>query len=217
MTVIGRLERVQDGFAIGWALSPGDPAELDLKFLLDGVEVATGATGGQRADVTVAHGHHTAGFEVALPDSVMADGGLLECFAAGELIGAQQIKPPRRVGQLYAGVVEGVAHGRLGGWAINLEDPSLPVALSVSLGPRPLGAVIASLPRPELQSQFGTAVPAGFEFVLPGWMLAGGPALLRVHVANTRFELGGSPFLVGGGVAEDRERLIRLASQGGLR
>ncbi len=211
MPIVGTLERIESGFAIGWAYRPDDSGPLEISVYLDDEKVAEGVTGTPRPDVKAAGGPLTAGFEIALPPRLIHRSGQISVRAAGEPIGERPNKRQQGVSELFAGSVEHMTGSVVTGWAVNLEQPNLPVALTVMLGARPISVCVTNVPRPDVQSQFGSRVPAGFAYPAPPFLRAGAPALLRFVVANTSIELGGSPFPLGGRRSADRAALFAFS------
>lgn len=211
MSVTGHLERVEDGFAIGWAYEPGANDPLPIELRLDGEVIATGVTGVPRPEIIAAGGPMTAGFEIPIPATCLTRSGQLEVLAGGVTIGERQVGAGRKPAELYAGSVEQMVGSVVTGWAVNLEEPNLPVTLTVMLGARQISSCVTNVPRPDVQNQFGSRVAAGFVYPAPPFLRAGAPALLRFFIANTSIELGGSPFLLGGRRSGDRETLFAFA------
>jgi hypothetical protein len=211
MTIMGSFERIEDGFAIGWAYAVDGDSPVSIEVTFNGTVVASGSTGGLRPDVAALGGPTAAGFEIPLPASALWGVGELTVLSNGETIGSRTLTKMMRPAELFAGSVEQMSGFAITGWAVNLEAPHLPVAITVMLGARPVDAIVTNLPRPDVQSQFGTRIPVGFSYAIPAFLRAGAPALLRFLVANTEFELGGSPFLLGGRRATDKAALQSFA------
>jgi hypothetical protein len=217
MAIIGNFERLEDGFAIGWAYVQGQDNPVHIEVTLNGDLVAAGMTGGLRPDVCASGGPISAGFEIPLPSGVWGGSGELSVIAGGELIGERSLTRMLRPAKLFAGSVEQMVGSVVTGWAVNLENPLLPVTLTVFLGARPIDAIVTNVPRQDVQVQFGTRTPAGFAYPTPSFLRSGAPGLLRFVIANTDIEIGGSPFLLGGRRSTDNTALQSLAGQGGAR
>lgn len=203
MTVSGSFERIEDGFVVGWAYVLGSDHPLKVIVLFNGEVVANGSTGALRPDVAAMGGPANAGFEIPLPASGLRGAGELTVTVEGEEIGTRSLTRVTRPAESFAGSVEQMTGFVVTGWAVNLEAPNVPVAITVMLGARPIDAVVTSISRPDVQTQFGTRIPAGFSYAIPAFLRGGAPGLLRFFVANTEIELGGSPFLLGGRRATD--------------
>lgn len=211
MAVVGSFERIEDGFVIGWAYAVGSSRHVRIDVLFNGEVVASGATGALRPDVAALGGPSTAGFEIPLPASGLRGSGELTVRADGEPIGARSLSKVTRPADLFASSVEQMVGFVVTGWAVNLEAPHVPVAITVMLGARPIDAIVTNVSRPDVQSQFGAKIPVGFSYAVPAFLRAGAPGLLRFFVANTEIELGGSPFLLGGRRASDKAALQSFA------
>lgn len=207
MTVTGSFERIEDGFVVGWAYVIGGDQAVRIEVMFNGEIIASGTTGALRPDVAALGGPATAGFEIPLPASGLRGAGELTVTAEGETIGSRNLTKVMKPGELFAGSVEQMVGFIVTGWAVNLEAPHVPVAISVMLGARPIDAVVTNISRPDVQNQFGARIPVGFSYAVPAYLRAGAPALLRFFVANTEIELGGSPFLLGGRRATDKAAL----------
>ena len=208
MSIVGNFERIQDGFVVGWAYQSKDDGALPIEVFLDEELIAQGVTGVPRPDVKGAGGPIAAGFEIALPLRRLNRPGKISIKANGAPIGERSFNSPEHPSELFAGCVEVMTGTVVTGWAINLENPNIPVTLTVMLGARQIAACVTNVPRPDVQSQFGSRVSAGFAYPAPPFLRAGSPALLRFFIANTAIELGGSPFLLGGRRSADRETLF---------
>jgi hypothetical protein len=211
MAIIGSFERLEDGFAIGWAYIQGQDVPVPIEVMLNGDLVAAGMTGGLRPDVSASGGPIAAGFEIPLPAGVQCGRGELTITAGGEPIGERSLTRMSRPAELFAGSVEQMVGSVVTGWAVNLENPHLPVTLTVFLGARPIDAIVTNIPRQDVQVQFGSRTPAGFAYPTPPFLRSGAPGLLRFSVANTDIEIGGSPFLLGGRRGTDKTALQSLA------
>jgi len=211
MTVTGNFERIEDGFVVGWAYAAGRDKPIRIDVTFNGEVIASGLTGTLRPDISAMGGPPTAGFEIPLPSSGLRGVGELVVTAEGEPIGSRNLAKVTRPGELFAGSVEQAINFVVTGWAVNLEAPHVPVAISVMLGARPIDAIVTSISRPDVQSQFGARIPVGFSYAVPAFLRSGTPGLLRFFVANTEIELGGSPFLLGGRRAADKAALQSFA------
>lgn len=199
MSLIGRIERVEQDCVVGWVFrESGSDAPLRVEIFANGQPVAEGLAAGLRPDVIPAGGPLASGFEVFIPHHIMASGALIEARVEEEVFATRQIRSKASFSDSFAGVVEIFDGMSVQGWAVNIASPGRPVILAVYAGGQLAGYCGASHSRPDIETQFGTTAPLGFSFNVPMPLRALGPLVYRFFIANTEIELGGSPFLVGG-------------------
>lgn len=212
MSLVGRIERIEQDCVAGWVFSdPRQDAPLRVSIYADGMPVADGLAAGLRPDVLPAGGPLASGFEIFLPRRVAASSALIEARVGDEVFASRQLRGSGGASDFFAGVVE-VFDGRtIQGWAVNIAEPNRPVVMAVYLGGQLAGYCGGSHSRPDIESQFGATAPAGFSFHVPMPIRMLGPSLYRFFVANTGVELGGSPFLAGGqALPNDLEMLASI-------
>jgi len=170
----GRIDGVFEGLLRGWAWNPARPGHaMVVSLRIDGEPVAALTASLPRADLEQAgmgDGHH--GFECALPLRFQ-DGAAheiaLETWWYDELVRLDLATPhiPRRL-HMLRGRLEGIARGRLRGWAWDQARPEVPVALELWHEDRVLARVLADRHRVELAHGGIGGGAHGFELALAG-------------------------------------------------
>ena len=141
--------------------------------------------------------HNRCGFELVLDAGFERAGQVrYELRIGDQAIAVRHADYALTVSQSFLGGVELASPTSLGGWAVNLEQPDLPVTLVIQLGNRFVGAVQTVHTRPDVQARFGVNQPGGFVFPIPVPLRTRASQVFRVMVANTQVEIGGSPLVV---------------------
>lgn len=82
----------------------------------------------------------------------------------------------------------------------------------VCLGNRPVGSVIADLPRPDVAAAHGISARCGFIFPVPGELRDGTLQTFRIFVLPEKVELKGSPISIDFGLQDNAGRTVHLAA-----
>lgn len=181
----GRIDGVFDGILRGWAWDPARPGHrLTVSIMIDGEQVAPLAAALPRADLEQAgmgDGRH--GLEFPLPlrfqDSA-AHEIALATWSYDSLVRLDVATPhvPRRL-HMLRGRLEGVARGRLRGWAWDQARPEAAVALELWHEGAVRARLLADRYRPELAHGGIGGGAHGFELELAGLAPEGAELELR--------------------------------------
>lgn len=197
MAITGSINGVVGRVIHGWAVDTSRPEDaLVVSIWANGQPIAEGTTG-LPGHAPTALEHNACGFELALDASFERTGQVrYELRIGDQAIAVHHADYAPGVSQTFMGGVELASPARLGGWAVNLEQPDKPVTLVVQLGVRFVGAVQTVHARHDIQARFGVDQPGGFIFPIPAPLRTRAPQVFRVLVANTQVEIGGSPLVV---------------------
>jgi glycosyltransferase involved in cell wall biosynthesis len=236
LRIHGSLDRVDpDGLIEGWAWSPDEPdVQRPLLVMIDDVEVARLVADNSRADLAnagVGKGHHA--FRHMLDPAVLRP-GLTSTVMLRDLRTRQQVgggvsvqwgaavrktaPTEARMSRLLHGNLDRVSRdGWVSGWCWYPDYPDEHVELAVLVDDQPVGTMLASNFRPDLQHAGIGDGSHGFSFALPYAALADkGTLKVAVQDAHTGRALS-EPITVRLGrmaAAEDRiqdlERQVRL-------
>lgn len=192
----GRIDGIFEGVLRGWAWDPARPGHrLTLRLLVDGGLLTPLTAALPRADLEQAgmgDGRH--GLEFALPLRFQ-DGApheiALETWWYDKLVTLDAVTPhiPRRL-HMLRGRLEGVAKGRLRGWAWDQARPEAAVALELRRGEEVLARVAADRFRTELAHGGIGGGAHGFELDLAGLAPAGQELELRCSAEFGEWSLG---------------------------
>lgn len=209
----GRIDGVFEGVLRGWAWDPARPGHrLALRLLVEGELVATLTAALPRADLEQAgmgDGGH--GLELALPLRFQ-DGApheiALEAWWHDRPIRLDTATPriPRRL-HMLRGRLEGIARGRLRGWAWDQSRPDSAVALELWHDGEVLARPLADRHRAELAHGGIGRGAHGFEIDLAGLVREGAELELRCAPEFGDWSLG--RVVVPGGMAADPGPLPR--------
>jgi len=173
---------------------PGDV--LAVNVWANGQPVAQGHTGLPGHAPTMPE-HNSCGFELPMDGTFQrTDQVRYELRVGDQVVAVHHVNYSAGISESFLGGVEVTSPSQLGGWAVNLDQPDIPVTLAIHLGSRFIGAVQTVHARPDIQSRFGVNQPGGFIFWIPAPLRTQAPQVYRVLVANTQVEIGGSPLVV---------------------
>jgi hypothetical protein len=197
MAITGSINGVVGRVVHGWAIDTAQPeAAIAVSIWANGQPVAEGMTG-LPGHAPTSPEHNGCGFELVLDSRFERAGPVrYELRIGDQAIAIRHVDYAPSVSQTFLGGVELASPTSLGGWAVNLEQPDLPVTLVIQLGIRFVGAVQTVHSRPDVQARFGVNQPGGFVYNIPGPLRTRATQVFRVLVANTQVEIGGSPLVV---------------------
>lgn len=214
--VRGRLEAVDAGVAIGWAMAPGLP---DLKplieILCDGYPVAFDRADIFRPELRASFGGDgCCGFAIALPEAARLFGHGIEAQAANggaKLAGRISLAQPAHAQRpRLRGEVTRTAGLRVLGWVNPLTFQAAPLRVRAYLGTELLAETMATRQLPQPGDAPLSASARGFDLHLPMDLADGRARQVRVCDADGR-ELKGSPVTVAAWPAGLGATLQRLA------
>jgi D-alanine transfer protein len=203
----GTLDEVNDDGIRGWAWDPQKPDDPVTVQILDGQTViASFAAVQHRDDLTQAdkgNGRH--GFDVAIP-AVLRDGRMHTVFVR---IAARADRPPvNLVGspRQYClasaastapaddlGTLDGIADGRISGWAWDPDNPDRPVTVELLADGHLVLAVVADELRDDLAQAGKGNGRHGFDIPVPQSLGDGNAHKISVRIKGSSAELNDSP------------------------
>ncbi len=194
----GYVEAVEADEIRGWAADLATPGRVLTVILReDGVEITRALADGARPDLAaVGIGEGRAGFRlpyVARPLAPGADAPELSVVLAETglaLVGSPRAAPTRPG---FAGHFDGIDNAVAHGWALNLVDPTQPLAVEIVQAGRVIAAGRADLPRPDVIAAGLPGAAAGFRLRLPLNQAALAQSPLVARLAGTDTVLAGSP------------------------
>lgn len=203
--LLGRVERVEGGRIVGWAMDRRRPdTPLRLQLVVDGRVHKTFTATLPRNDVAAAGlPRRDCGFELAIPADVT--GRIRICFEDGSPlpgmggVGAPAPVPDRLRAVGAQGMVERIGPADVMGWAADPADLSRLVDVCILVDGDPAMIVVADRPRSDV-ARSGRAGPnCGFQVPLPRHALDGRPHRIQVVINDTGIPLPG-----GEGVIESK-------------
>ncbi|HVX85948.1 MAG TPA: M12 family metallo-peptidase [Phycisphaerae bacterium] len=185
---VGRLELANATTVAGWAFDPDTTAPIRVNLVLDG------QTSGQpfmstiastfRSDLQHALGGSGAfGFSFTFPTNIGRGIHRIDVYAVDNLGRQVTLLGSRLVdtNQLAVGYVDILNATTLAGWALDPDDPSMPVDIRYTIDQNAPERVTASVDRPDLSSRYSTTTH-GFAIALP--QLSAGPHLVTVYAID---------------------------------
>ncbi len=192
----GHLDEVRVTGLRGWAIDPRDRSDrLAIECRIDGERFATVVADTMREDL-LAHSlsDGRSGFEVPLPDGLdRTRPWRLQALLAGtetELIGSPMILPALPP---VVGVFDAIEGPFAGGWAVNMRDPSAPLALEAVCGGEVIGRGVANLYRGDVEAAGMPTAWCGFRFLLDRPLVSLFDRDIIIRTAGSANTIGGSP------------------------
>jgi subtilisin family serine protease len=155
---IGVIDAATPVAVTGWAIDPNAvdrPATVQL--LVDGRLFTTVAAAGSRPDLLATHGSANLGYAIAMPPLPIGN-HTIEIRVLDPQTGLFSSLGTRIVAvRAPVGAVEVATVGRVAGWAFSSRAGAAPIAVRVVINGRVYGSFPAAAPRPDLESQLGSA------------------------------------------------------------
>ncbi len=193
-TILGAIERAEDGYVVGWALDSKYPDRaIEVELLLDGGPVASDRADVFRPDLrsaNVGNGRH--GFQIPLPP-LPADAGELtvrEASQRARLQGRLRVSEILRESGNF-GHLDSVNGGVAVGWAIDPINPSRPAQVEFLVDGKVVGMTTADLPRPDVEAAGLGGPLTGFRQGLDIDLMSGGEVMVSARIKGSGYLLLG--------------------------
>lgn len=225
--VICFIDELSSNCLRGWAYDPDIEESISLKIFVDDMYISEVRCDMSRNDVKASRvGKEHVGFFFRLPvDLLDGENRILSMIDMSGRPVSFYVHGKRCDKYSFSEVfipevlsyVDEPQNAALRGWVavardVNRKQFDVKCHVLICLGSRPVGSVIADLPRPDAAAAHGIPAACGFLFPIPADLRDGTLQTFRIFVLPEEIELKGSPISVDLGLQDNAGKSVRLAS-----